>query len=75
MSKTWDAIVIGGGAAGLFCAGVAGQLGKRVLVLDHAEAAVATSLICTAVQPISYPSINILLRVRLQGIHPRNSSS
>ena len=37
MSKTWDAIIIGGGAAGLFCAGVAGQLGKRVLVLDHAE--------------------------------------
>ena len=37
MSKAWDAIVIGGGAAGLFCAGVAGQLGKRVLVLDHAE--------------------------------------
>ena len=37
MSKTWDVIVIGGGAAGLFCAGVAGQLGKRVLVLDHAE--------------------------------------
>jgi len=37
MSKTWDAIIIGGGAAGLFCAGVAGQLGKKVLVLDHAE--------------------------------------
>ena len=37
MSKSWDAIVIGGGAAGLFCAGVAGQLGKKVLVLDHAE--------------------------------------
>ena len=33
----WDAVVIGGGAAGLFCAGVAGQLGKSVLVLDHAE--------------------------------------
>ena len=33
----WDAIVIGGGAAGLFCAGVAGQLGQKVLVLDHAE--------------------------------------
>jgi predicted Rossmann fold flavoprotein len=32
----WDAIVIGGGAAGLFCAGIAGQLGKKVLVLDHA---------------------------------------
>ena len=37
MSKTWDAIIIGGGAAGLFCAGVAGQLGKKVLVLDHAQ--------------------------------------
>ena len=36
MTKTWDSVVIGGGAAGLFCAGVAGQLGKKVLVLDHA---------------------------------------
>jgi hypothetical protein len=37
MNKTWDAIIVGGGAAGLFCAGVAGQLGRKVLVLDHAE--------------------------------------
>ena len=37
MNKAWDAIIIGGGAAGLFCAGVAGQLGKKVLVLDHAS--------------------------------------
>ena len=37
MSKVWDAIIIGGGAAGLFCAGIAGQLGKKVLVLDHSE--------------------------------------
>ena len=37
MSKIWDAVIIGGGAAGLFCAGVAGQLGKKVLLLDHAE--------------------------------------
>jgi predicted Rossmann fold flavoprotein len=37
VSKVWDAIVIGGGAAGLFCAGVAGQLDKTVLVLDHAD--------------------------------------
>jgi predicted Rossmann fold flavoprotein len=36
LSAPWDAIVVGGGAAGLFCAGIAGQLGKRVLVLDHA---------------------------------------
>ena len=37
MSKIWDAVIIGGGAAGLFCAGIAGQMGKKVLVLDHAE--------------------------------------
>ncbi len=35
--KNFDVIIIGAGAAGLFCAGVAGQLGKRVLVLDHAK--------------------------------------
>jgi predicted Rossmann fold flavoprotein len=33
----YDVVVIGAGAAGLFCAGVAGQLGLRVLVLDHSE--------------------------------------
>jgi predicted Rossmann fold flavoprotein len=32
---SFDVVVIGAGAAGLFCAGVAGQLGLRVLVLDH----------------------------------------
>jgi predicted Rossmann fold flavoprotein len=33
----WDAIIVGAGAAGLFCAAVAGQRGVRVLLLDHAE--------------------------------------
>jgi predicted Rossmann fold flavoprotein len=33
----FDAIVLGGGAAGLFCAGVAGQRGAKVLVIDHSE--------------------------------------
>jgi predicted Rossmann fold flavoprotein len=33
----FDAVVIGAGAAGLFCAGVAGQLGARVLLVDHAQ--------------------------------------
>ncbi|MDB5894400.1 MAG: hypothetical protein JWQ88_1931 [Rhodoferax sp.] len=37
MSHSFDVVVIGGGAAGLFCAGVAGQLGLKVLVLDHSE--------------------------------------
>jgi hypothetical protein len=31
----YDAIIIGGGAAGLFCAFSAGRRGKRVLVLEH----------------------------------------
>ena len=33
----YDAIVLGAGAAGLMCAAVAGQRGRRVLVIDHAE--------------------------------------
>ncbi|MDE3010863.1 MAG: NAD(P)/FAD-dependent oxidoreductase [Pseudomonadota bacterium] len=33
----WDAVVIGGGAAGLFCAALAGQRGRRILVIDHGE--------------------------------------
>ncbi len=37
MSGDFDAIVLGGGAAGLMCAGIAGQRGKRVLVIDHAD--------------------------------------
>ncbi|MCY7308811.1 MAG: NAD(P)/FAD-dependent oxidoreductase [Rhodoferax sp.] len=31
----FDVVVIGAGAAGLFCASVAGQLGVKVLLLDH----------------------------------------
>ncbi|MEY4953545.1 MAG: hypothetical protein RL299_1969 [Pseudomonadota bacterium] len=31
----FDAIILGAGAAGLFCAAMAGQRGRRVLVLDH----------------------------------------
>ena len=38
MSATeFDAIVLGAGAAGLMCAAVAGQRGRRVLLLDHAD--------------------------------------
>ena len=33
----WDAVIVGAGAAGLFCAGVAGQRGLKVLVIDHSE--------------------------------------
>ena len=31
----FDAIIIGGGAAGLFCAAAAGKRGRKVLVLEH----------------------------------------
>jgi predicted Rossmann fold flavoprotein len=33
----YDVVVIGAGAAGMMCAAVAGQTGKRVLVIDHAS--------------------------------------
>ncbi|MDP2023424.1 MAG: NAD(P)/FAD-dependent oxidoreductase [Hydrogenophaga sp.] len=36
--QKFDVVVVGAGAAGLFCAGVAGQRGLKVLVLDHSEA-------------------------------------
>ncbi|WP_313538898.1 NAD(P)/FAD-dependent oxidoreductase [Sphingomonas sp.] len=35
---THDAIILGAGAAGMFCAAMAGQRGRNVLLLDHAEA-------------------------------------
>ncbi|MGY2732873.1 NAD(P)/FAD-dependent oxidoreductase [Sphingomonas sp. UYP23] len=37
-SSTYDTIILGAGAAGLMCAFTAGQRGRRVLLLDHAEA-------------------------------------
>ncbi|MBQ5940388.1 NAD(P)/FAD-dependent oxidoreductase [Massilia sp. AB1] len=36
MAKQYDVAVIGAGAAGMMCAAVAGQQGKRVVLLDHA---------------------------------------
>ncbi|QKG72601.1 BaiN/RdsA family NAD(P)/FAD-dependent oxidoreductase [Erythrobacter mangrovi] len=38
MNDSYDAIVLGAGAAGLMCAARAGQRGRRVLVLEKAEA-------------------------------------
>lgn len=36
-SSHYDVVVIGAGAAGMMCAAVAGQRGKRVLMIDHAS--------------------------------------
>lgn len=33
----WDVIILGAGAAGLFCAAQAGQAGLRVLLIDHGK--------------------------------------
>ena len=35
--QSFDVVVLGGGAAGLMCAIVAGKRGRRVVVLEHAE--------------------------------------
>ena len=35
--EVFDAVIIGAGAAGLFCASVAGQRGLRVLLVDHSD--------------------------------------
>ncbi|MBC3863216.1 NAD(P)/FAD-dependent oxidoreductase [Undibacterium jejuense] len=37
MNKQFDVAVIGAGAAGMMCAAVAGQRGKRVVLIDHAS--------------------------------------
>ena len=36
MSKPFDVAIIGAGAAGMMCTAVAGQRGKRVVLIDHA---------------------------------------
>ena len=33
----YDAIILGAGGAGLMCAGVAGQRGRKILLIDHAD--------------------------------------
>ncbi len=37
MSQLFDVVIVGAGAAGLMCALRAGQRGRRVLLLDHAD--------------------------------------
>jgi len=37
LNHHFDAVIIGAGAAGLFCAAIAGQRGLKVLVIDHSE--------------------------------------
>ncbi len=36
-SAKYDAIILGAGAAGLYCAGIAAQRGRSILLIDHAQ--------------------------------------
>ncbi|MCP4186331.1 MAG: FAD-binding protein, partial [Gammaproteobacteria bacterium] len=37
MTNTWDVIILGAGAAGLFCALTAASRGRRVMVLEKSN--------------------------------------
>ncbi|PCI05902.1 MAG: aminoacetone oxidase family FAD-binding enzyme [Hyphomicrobiales bacterium] len=37
MTNSFDVIIVGAGAAGMFCAATAGQRGQSVLIVDHSE--------------------------------------
>ena len=37
MDHKFDALILGGGAAGLMCAAEAGKRGRRVAVIEHAD--------------------------------------
>ena len=37
MTFKFDVVIIGAGAAGLFCAAIAGQRGLKVLVIDQSD--------------------------------------
>ncbi len=67
MTHSFDALILGGGAAGLMCAIEAGKRGRRVAVLERADrlgkkssspvADAATSPIFTPASKTSYPRI------------------
>ncbi len=44
-ARHYDAIIIGAGAAGMYCAALAGQRGRRVLLVDHSSSPGAKILI------------------------------
>ena len=55
--EIYDAIIIGGGAAGLFCAIEAGKRGRRVLVIEH-NAEVGRKIIISGGGRCNFTNIN-----------------
>jgi predicted Rossmann fold flavoprotein len=53
----FDAIIVGGGAAGLFCAIEAGKRGRRVLVIEH-NAAVGRKIIISGGGRCNFTNVN-----------------
>lgn len=54
---TYDAIIIGGGAAGLFCAIEAGKRGRKVLVIEH-NAEVGRKIIISGGGRCNFTNVN-----------------
>ena len=52
MFKT-DVVILGAGAAGLFCAGVAQQQGLKVLILDHYPLVIGSILFSSIIGIVS----------------------
>lgn len=52
--ERFDAIIIGAGAAGMFCSALAGQAGRRVLLIDNGKTGAKSS--CLAVGAATLPT-------------------
>jgi predicted Rossmann fold flavoprotein len=55
---SFDAVIIGGGAAGLFCAAEAGKLGKRVVVLER-NAQVGRKILISGGGRCNFTNLNV----------------
>ena len=85
VTHSFDALIVGGGAAGLMCAITAGKRGRRVAVLERAERAGKKILIsgggrCKFTNlhcgPENFfPPIHISLSLRSRATRPRISSN
>jgi predicted Rossmann fold flavoprotein len=58
VSVNYDVVIIGGGAAGMFCAIEAGKRGRRVLVIEH-NAEVGRKIIISGGGRCNFTNINI----------------